>query len=347
MKMDYDMATAVLSRWQDGEAVYESAIYKAAEALGADPQAALVEARFYTYLDNFLLEKRAMSDAERLLFSYASGFNSRPFIKTASMYGISPDDLIIEALVERNFVPDLEKIALIASPQETSKENTPEDSALPASVEGTMTQPPQRGALVQQQPSARIRPSPTAPEQVAPSDTGNIEELLAMAQQNNPQAAESGGGIAPSGAPSDPPQPLDSLSRVMQVGPNLDQETAGRYAEQLDRFEQGFGMQISDPKQMIKFVKELQKLDGKKIDQGIKAMSQQLEQEQAQELGIDGGTPTIDGGGGPQVLAPKQAKNPLAGKEPTAQNQPPIQQSASEKVAYVAQFLARTSCYSK
>ena len=65
-------------------------------------------------------------------------------------------------------------------------------------------------------------------------------------------------------------------------------------------------MQISDPKQMVKFVKELQKVDGKRIDQGIKAMGQQLEQEQAAELGVDG-QPTVDGpaGGGQQVMAPK------------------------------------------
>src|SRR6185295_9650643 len=96
----------------------------------------------------------------------------------------------------------------------------------------------------------------------------------------------------------------------------LDDETIARYAEQLTRFEEGFQMQIADPKMMVKFVKELQKLDGKRIDQGIKAMSQQLEQEQAQELGVDA-APTIDGpgGGGMANGAPGTKMAPKPGQQ--------------------------------
>lgn len=402
MKMDRELAGAVLERWSSGEPVAETALYKMAEALGIDPQAALTEARFLTYVDSYLLEKRAMSGAERIVFSAAAGFDSRSMTKTASVHGLSPDELIIEALRERNFVPDLEKIASIGNAAHSASKkvgdwaNSPSgskflgrvgksvrgagyvggamyagkvvkdglsgvadrvpqgvkdhalhgiggasakkhfskeamipqqqpqpgggqppsggpppgmdpmaDPGLQQAAGGAMMQPPQPGAVVQQQPSARMRPTPTAPEQIAPSDGGNIDELLAMSQQANPDAAAANGGLPPTGMPAPQAQQQDPMSRIMQVGPNLDQETASRYAEQLQRFEEGFGMQISDPKQMVKFVKELQKVDGKKVDQGIKAMGQQLEQEQAQELGIDGGVPTIDGGGGPQVLAPK------------------------------------------
>jgi len=326
VKMDRELAGAVLERWSSGEPVAETALYKMAEALGIDPQAALTEARFLTYVDSYLLEKRAMSGAERIVFSAAAGFDSRSMTKTASVHGLSPDELIIEALRERNFVPDLVKIAMIPQQQPQPGGGQPPgpppgppgadpmaDPGLQQAAGGAMMQPPQPGAVVQQQPSARMRPTPTAPEQVAPSDGGNIDELLAMSQQANPDAAAANGGLPPTGMPAPQAQQQDPLSRIMQVGPNLDQETASRYAEQLQRFEEGFGMQISDPKQMVKFVKELQKVDGKKVDQGIKAMGQQLEQEQAQELGIDGGVPTIDGGGGPQVLAPK----------PGAEGQPP------------------------
>jgi DNA polymerase-3 subunit gamma/tau len=311
--MDRELAEAVLERWHAGDPVSEMGLYKAAHALGIDPQAALAEARFHTYVDSYLLEKRAMSGAERIVFSAAAGFDSSSMTKTASVHGLSPDELIIEALRERNFVPDLSKIAMIAPPMgdpamgggQPPADPSMGDPALPQAAGAAMMQPPQPGAQLQQQPAARIRPTPTAPEQVAPSEMGNIEELLAMSQQANPAMADAGGGVPPAGAPDAQPQPMDPVSRIMQVGPNLDQETAGRYAEQLQRFEEGFGMQISDPKQMVKFVKELQKVDSKKVDQGIKAMGQQLEQEQAQELGIDGGVPTIDGGGGPQVMAPK------------------------------------------
>jgi hypothetical protein len=310
--MDRELAGAVLERWVSGDPVSEIALYKAASALGANPQDALAEARFLTYLDSYLIEKRAMSGAERIVFSAGAGFDSGSMTKTASAHGLSPDELIIEALRERNFAPDLLKIAMIA-PQADPMQGGGQppgggqmgDPALQQAAGAAMMQPPQQGAVLQQQPSARVRPTPTAPEQLAPSDMGNIEELLAMSQQANPGMAEAGGGVPPAGAPEAQPQPMDPMSRIMQVGPNLDQETAQRYAEQLQRFEEGFGMQISDPKQMVKFVKELQKVDGKKVDQGIKAMGQQLEQEQAQELGIDGGVPTIDGGGGPQVMAPK------------------------------------------
>lgn len=391
MKMDRELAGAVLERWNAGDPVSETALYKAAQALGTDPQAALTEARFFTYLDSYLLEKRAMSGAERLVFSAAAGFDSRSMTKTASVHGLSPDELIVEALRERHFVPDLVKIAMMAPVDPAQGGGQPPggdpagDPALQQAAGAAMMQPPQPGAQVQQQPGARVRPTPTAPEQIAPSDMGNIEELLAMSQQANPQGAEAGGGAPPAGMPDAQPQPMDSLSRVMQVGPNLDQETAQRYAEQLDRFEQGFGMQISDPKQMVKFVKELQKVDGKKVDQGIKAMGQQLEQEQAQELGIDGGVPTIDGGSGPQVMAPKpggpgpqqgqapgqdgppsegpaqpaqqMAENMATGGKPPGKTPPPQQkqgpqqaapqQAAAEKVAHVARVLARATFASR
>jgi hypothetical protein len=329
--MDRELAEAVLERWNAGDPVSEMGLYKAAQALGIDPQAALAEARFHTYVDSYLLEKRAMSGAERIVFSAAAGFDAGSMTKTASVHGLSPDELIIEALRERNFVPDLSKIAMIAPPMDpmaaqgggqppAGDPSMGDPAALQQAAGAAMMQPPQPGAQLQQQPSARVRPTPTAPEQIAPSEMGNIEELLAMSQQANPGMADAGGGVPPAGAPEAQPQPMDPVSRIMQVGPNLDQETASRYAEQLQRFEEGFGMQISDPKQMVKFVKELQKVDGKKVDQGIKAMGQQLEQEQAQELGIDGGVPTIDGGGGPQVMAPKP------GGEQPGQGGPPGQQ---------------------
>lgn len=385
--MDRELAGAVLGRWNSGEPVAETALYKAAQVLGADPQAALAEARFLTYVDSYLIEKRAMSGAERIVFSAAAGFDSSSMTKTASVHGLSPDELIVEALRERNFVPDLEKIALLSPPPgmamggQDPQAQDPQDPGLQQQAGQAMMQPPQPGAVVQQAPAARVRPTPTAPEQVAPSEMGNLDELISQGQQMFGQQATDNGGVPPAGQPQPAPAPPDAATRIQQVGPQLDPETVQRYAEHLDRFEQGF-MPISDPKQLVKFVKELQKVDGKKVDQGIKAMGQQLEQEQAQELGIDGGMPTIDGGtsGGAQVLAPKpeesseasggdqQAGQPgdgggepnqpsqelaegMAAGPPKAKPQPPRppqkqdpQQAAAaavEKVASAARILAR------
>ncbi len=334
--MDRELAEVIIDNWETGEPVAETQLYKAAQALDIDPMAALIEARFYTYLDNCLLEKRAMSRGERIVFSAAAGLNDTTMVKSASAFGLSPDDLILEALRERDFVPDIQKIANLAPPMGMDPSQAgpgggskkpgsqspmgptqgmqppdPTGGMAPEQMAGdVMMAPPSPDAMLQQQPSARVKPSPTGPDQVAASPVGNLDELIQQGQQVYGDQATDNGGTAPQGMPEPAPPPPSPEERVKQVGPNLDDETVARYAEQLVRFEEGFGMQISDPKQMVKFVKELQKVDGKKVDQGIKAMGQQLEQEQAQELGVDA-TPTIDGpggamGGGPGTkMAPK------------------------------------------
>lgn len=317
--MDRELAGVVIEKWENGEAVSEKHLYKAASVFGIDPMAALVEARFFTYLDNYLLEKRAMSLAERAVFSAAAGIPAGVMVKTASAHGFSPDELIVEALRERNFVPALEKIADLApmmqqgQPPQGMPPGMQPPMEDPAAMGGqAMMAPPQEEAMLQQQPAARFKPSPTAPDQLAASPMGNMDELIQQGQQVYGDQAAQNGGTAPQGMPEPAPPPPSPEERIQQVGPNLDPETVARYAEQLVRFEEGFQMQISDPKQMVKFVKELQKVDGKKVDQGIKAMGQQLEQEQAQELGVDS-VPTIDGPGGGATGGPGMQMAPKGG----------------------------------
>jgi hypothetical protein len=314
--MDRELAGTYLSLWEKGLPIGETTLFKAASALGVDPERALVEARFYTYFDSYLMEKRAMSRMERIVFSACAGIDPFAMQKTASAYGFSPDELIVEALRERGFVPDLDKLANLAQPmvggQQTVDGQGPPDMSDPNQMQamqdalGIMGAPPQQDAAVQQQPQARgFKPSPMAPEQLPPSSQGNMSDLLQNQQDVYGQGAMDNGGLPPSNMPEPPPDPPSPEERIQQVGPSLDPETIGRYSEQLTRFEQGINMQISDPKQMVKFVKELQKVDGKRIDQGIKAMGQQLEQEQASELGVSG-VPTIDGQvPTTSVLAPK------------------------------------------
>jgi len=322
--MDRELAGAVLSRWESGLPVSETNLYKAAAAMGIDPMAALVEARFYTYFDSYLMEKRAMTRKERHVFSAAAGLATSHLEKTASSFGFSPDTLIVETLRNNNFVPNLIKIAnltALVDPKQQQpmmgadpSQGQPQPGADPSQGQNPMMADPQQGAQLQQQPQARMfKPSPTAPEQAMPSPMGNMDELLQSQQQafQDPGMQGNGGQPPAAGMPQPAPPPPSPEERIQQVGPNLDPEAVSRYADQLTRFEQGMQQQISDPKQMVKFVKELQKIEAKRIDQGIKAMGQQLEQEQAQELGVDG-TPTIDGGmaGGQQVLAPKQPGSP-------------------------------------
>lgn len=370
--MDRELAGAVFQRWQEGLPIAETTFCKAASALGVDPNAALLEARFYSVLDNYLLEKRAMTGSERVLFSVAAGFDPTIMVKTASAHGLSSDELVLEALRQQGFRPNLTKLANLSGVggDPTVDPNAGMDPNQQQAAQ-VMGMPPQQGMQVQQAPIARSQPSPTAPEQIDAMPGGNMDALLQNQQQTFGQGAQDNGGMPASGMPEPPPPPPSPEERIQQVGPNLDPETVSRYAEQLQRFEEGFGMPINDPKQMVKFVKELQKLDGKKIDQGIKAMSQQIEQEQAQELGVDG-TPTIDGAGGANGAPVMAPKGQLGGDAAQAGSQPPqdsqampdggspeqagppraqkplrpqpqqVANAAAEKVAHVARILARS-----
>jgi hypothetical protein len=334
--MDRELAGAVFSRWNEGLPISEAMLYKAASVMGVDPVDALMEARYYSCLDQYLLEKRAMTAAERIVFSAAAGFELGNMEKSASAHGFSPDELIFEALRARDFRPNLEKIAnLSAVPGADPMMSEGQDpyEMLAAQSGDAMGAPPQPGAQVQQQPIARFKPSPTAPEQAMASPTGNMDQLIQEQQGlfQDPQMQGNGGQPPAAGMPQPAPPPPSPEERIQQVGPNLDPETVGRYSEQLVRFEEGLQMPINDPKQMVKFVKELQKVDGKKIDQGIKAMGQQLEQEQAQELGVDG-TPTIDGPGGAGGAGGVPGQGVMAGapggaSAPSPQEGPPVAQS--------------------
>lgn len=369
--MDRELAGAVLGRWREGLPVYETALYKAASVLGIDPQAALMEARFYTHLDRYLLEKRAMRPFERKLFSAAAGFDSQRMVKTASQYRVSPDQLILESLRRREFVPDLEKLANLSAVggdptvAQAGGAAQPEMGGMPQG-QGDMpalAAPPQPGQAVQQNPQARFKPSPMAPEQVPPDANGNLDALLQQHQDVFGQQAQDNGGMPPAGQPEPPPPPPSPEERIQQVFPDADEETLARYGQHLTEFEQQIGMPVSDPKSMVKFVKELQKVDAKRVDQGMKAYGQQLEQQQAAELGI--GQPTVTNtvkmpgasgaagavGGGPQaqVGAPGGQGAPGNATKPPRPAPQPQQaaQAAVEKVANAGRALARSQFRSR
>lgn len=375
--MDRELAGAVLRRWEEGLPVAETTFYKAASALGVDPASALIEARFYTVLDHYLTKQagQEMPPGHLAVCAAALGVQSLGALeKAASAYGFTPTELVIESLRERGFRPDSANLVKTATAKLTKKANLSgvggdptvaqgagaanQDGPIdPAAMTDLQGQPlgavPQQGANVQQSPQARFKPSPTAPDQAPPSPEGNLESLLQDQQQIYGDQAMNNGGLPPAGQPQPPPPPPASPDRIRQVAPDIDDETAQRYGEQLDRLEQTVGMPVQDPKQMVKLVKELQKVDGKRIDQGIKAMGEQLEQEQAAELGV--GQPTVNGGttmppapgaggGGPQApgaQAQGMGQKPKPQPQQAPQQAPQAAQQAAQKVANAARVLAR------
>lgn len=338
--MDRELAEAVLVRWQEGQPVYEGTLYKAAEALGADPSAVLTEARFYHHLDKALARGDGFTESERAYFSAASGFDPDDMEKTASVYGFeSPDGLIVRALKRRNFEPDLEKIAFLGM------EGGPTDGGPAMAGPPTMSddgQPmpsatPQPGAQVQQNPL--VRPTPTAPGQVPSAEGGNLESLISQAGQT-PGADENGGlpaaGMGASGAPPEPPSAAERLQQAM---PAIPPDALERYAPKLEEFEQQVGMTVMDPKQVEKFIKEMQKADKKIIDEAMKQFGEQ----NAAAMGVgsqpqwDDTAPKPNGmgaGGAPQP-------QPGGGAPGGAEQQPPATPDAMTKAAAAGVSLAR------
>lgn len=364
--METDLAQAVFERWEEGLPVYEGTLYKAAAALGMDPEAVLAEARFYTHLDHFLLEKRAMTFHEKAYFSTAAGVDPVGLVKTANTHNIPHEDLILVTLRDRNFTPDIAKLAFLGmqgGPTE-GPAMASGDAATPNPGQGgpgeyaSAPVEPQPGKQVQQQPDARqmaLQGGPTAPQQIPPSDGGNLSELLQGAQQAD--AAPMGGGLPPSGmGAQETPPPLSAEDKLQQAfGGQLDPDSLSRYAPKLDEFENQIGMTIQDPKQIEKFVKELQKGEKKMVDEAIKQYGAQQAQEQqaASGMGGPGGAGGMMGGASTATFdptAPKPKKPggaaPAGGAAPPKkeddQADPSQQAQAMSKVASAARALARS-----
>lgn len=348
--MDTDLAQAVFRRWQEGYPVYEGTLVKAAEALGVNPGAALLEARYYTQLDRGLTklaQGRQLSPVEAGWLVMAAGSG---VVKVAEAHGLDPVELALQALEARDWQPDfrefeVEKLAFMMSGEGQATEASPQDGGLgspvPGGVDptmGTNELGPQAGQQVQQQPGARqggskFRPTPTAPLQIPPMPGGNIDQILQEAQQMQ-DSQQGQGAIDPMSGqsmepPTDPgadapPQPSPQ-DKLLQVAPNLDPQVIDRYAEALQQLEQQVGQQVQDPKQLQKFIQQMQKADGKRIDEAIKQMAETQQQQMM--------SPTL---GAPKGVG---AGQPGAGGAPQGQQQQ--LQGAMQKVAGAAAVLAR------
>jgi hypothetical protein len=343
--MHADLAKAVFQRWDAGLPVPEGTLYKAAEAVGIDPMSALLEARFFTHLDRGLLKMASgqVPSKEEVQFILA-GAGWDQLEKTASAYSLPPLPLALRTLEGRGWVPELEKIALMMGAPEEMEGMDPEAAMLmgqdPSGGQMPPEMGPQPGAQVQQQPQARLRPTPTAPLQMAASPEGNIDSILAeaAAMQQAQQGQDGGqpgaaggegvggqGGMPMGGEPMPEgaqggPSPEEKLT---QVAPNLDPRLIPRYAQALQQVEDQVGQPVQDPKQIMKLIEALQKADSKMIDQAIKDVAeQQAQQAQSQTLGAPKpfGTPAgatagpkpPGGGGGGQSPAPQESLPPEA-----------------------------------
>lgn len=301
--MDRELAGAVFDRWEHGLPVFESTLYKAASVLGADPDAVLTEARFYHHLDRALERGTGFTAPERAYFSAAAGYDHGDMEKTASAFGFeSSDSLILRALRNHHFQPDIEKIAMLGM------QGGPADGG-GAAVDGPMMpqggdemgQPdagPMPGAQLQQNPM--VRPSPTAPAQVPSADGGNLQELLGAAGET--PGADQNGGLPPAGAGAGgpPPEPPSAQERLQQAMPDIPPDALERYSPKLEEFEQQVGMTVMDPKQVEKFIKEMQKADKKIIDEAMKQYGEQNAQQMGvgSQAGWDDTAPKPNGGGG-------------------------------------------------
>lgn len=310
--MDRELAEAVFARWEEGRPVYEGTLYKAASVLGADPDDVLSEARFYHHLDRAIERGTPLTAPEREYFSAAAGFDPDSMEKTAEVYGFdSPDRLIMRALVRRNFSPDLEKLAFLGMQGGPTDGGPQGDGSPPGS--GDAGEPPVGpipGAQLQQNPM--VRPSPTAPPQVPSSEGGNLQELLGAAGQT--PGAQDNGGLPPAGAGAEgaPPETPSASERLQQAMPAIPPDALERYAPKLEEFEQQVGMTVMDPKQVEKFIKEMQKADKKIIDEAMKQFGEQ----NAQAMGVgsqpqwDNTAPKPNGGGAPPPADEPEAQQP-------------------------------------
>jgi hypothetical protein len=159
-----------------GGAVTEYNLYKAANLLCDEPAEILKEARYFTILDSYLERGGPMFESEKAFFAKVASSNYFTLQKTASLYGLSEEALILNTLAKNHFVPDLDKLAEMNS-------EDPTQQALqqnPQLREEILNNPELLNQLVEQDQAGNTmyRPTPTAPAQLPEEEGGNYQQLL-------------------------------------------------------------------------------------------------------------------------------------------------------------------------
>lgn len=124
-----------------------------------------------------------------------------------------------------------------------------------------------------------------------------------------------------------PPPPPTPDQKLQQVAPDMAPETLERYSEKLTELEQRTGIPVQDPTQLQKFIKEMEKVDKKVIDQEMKAMGEEMQAELGGGQQAKMTSTTMPGG------QPQQPPAGSQGAQPSG--------ASMQKVALAARRLAR------
>ncbi len=323
--MDRDLALAVFRSFQDGERINDTMLEKAATALQIDPSYVLREARIKTAASN--MHKKANFD----YLAKRCGFSEDRLQKVAHMVDATKEQVLMTYLQGIDFSP-YEKIAEEAPAQGQNLQQDPTALATPAL-------PPT--ALTSQDPfgNPMFRPTPTAPNQVPPSEEGNAQQLMendANKEQIQNEQAQLGADQmlqqAGQGQQQMPKEQIqqalaqaDPEAKMRYAFPGATEQEMSRAVEALNMVEQQTGLSVTDEGQLKKIVSEVQKENKKIIDEAIKM-----------QFGGQGGA----GGGAPTGPLPGSPENPIAGQQQQGQEDPsqgaqPDMQKLARKIRFL------------
>ena len=309
--MNNQLAAAIFDRWNNGLPVSEVNMYKAAEFVGGNPQLALLEARYYTILDNYLGRGGEMTDLEKNAFSLFTGKYFSDFEKVASSYGIPEDDLIFRSLLSTEFVPYLLKAAESQpGPQEGSVvQQNPDVRQQAIDNPQSIQQATGNPAALQSpdwQGNPMYKPTPTAPGQIPPSQNGNMNQLMYNEQHKGELEAQKQQQMMSQLAAQTQQNPqagskeqiqmlynqMTPQQKVQHAAPQVSPEDVERHAQEVSKIEAQTGLKIKDPAQIKKIIGGIEKQDKQIIDQAIQQQFNQSQEMYGPLPGTpDGSTP--------------------------------------------------------
>ena len=331
--MTRDLAFQILTNFQNGEMVTERQLEKAAQVLQIDPKDILLEARFKTAATKVIksFDKTAKLSKEGLdYFSASCGFTTDQVIKVAALSDTTPEDVVFTYLHYNNFTPH-QKLA-----EDPSMQGAPNDAGLqqdPNLLSQFNIEPHQ---LMSQDPFGNplVQPSASAPAQVPPMSGGNAQQLLDNYQNkdeieqqqldlSNQQMLAQEGQQPGSYSKEQIQQALmqaDPMGKAQYIMPGGTEDQLSRLATEIEKVESLAGLPISDPGQLQKVQKAIEKQDKAKIDAAIQQVAESANP--AQGGAGNGGTgPLPPPGQNPHLPQAGQGSQQVQGQQP--QSSPP------------------------
>lgn len=346
--IDKDLAFAVLTSFQAGEKIHESMLEKAAAVVGVDPKEILKEARLKSAASAFLKKAERFTKPEFAYFASACGFHPNDLLKVAKLTDSSPEQVVFTYLSAVEYRPH-EKFAE-GEPQGASLQQDPSLLGNPQLDPGAMTSQDMMGNLM-------FQPTPTSPQQIPPTDNGNMQQLVQNDQNQGQIQAEQEQQAANQMLEQNPqPQPpkeqieqalegADSMAKARYVMPGGNEDQLARLAGEIDAVEQQVQMAIKDPAQLKKIVQSIEKQDKKLIDETIKARTDMMGGAVGggEQMGPLPGSPENPvGQGQPQDQTPsQQTVDPLQVPQDSSQKPAPQAISSMPKMADILKLAAK------